>query len=169
MRHTSYFHGVSSGLPRIYCAHIWCWGDIFGPKKCAYYRTRLMKAYFQKISMIYKISNTHFNKIKYFIIWSCLCWYYFPYPIIYIELFSFLLKIIFTWQDIKVRRGHCKIFFRIGKPLTDLPKKWYLILSYLIYLSFTTPNVHFSRRQINYIGGYTVQPLNTNVTALFLM
>ena len=74
----------------------------------------------------------------------------------------------FDMTNNKVRRLNCELFFKIGKPVSALPRNGSPSFSYLIYLSLISSNVHFLLRQIDAIDRDTVQPVAKNVSAPFL-
>ena len=63
------------------------------------------------------------------------------------------------------KEGTLQTIFKIGKPVTAVPKKLSPDFSYLIYLSFTPPNIQFVQRQIDAIHGDTVDKIrrHTNI------
>ena len=60
-------------------------------------------------------------------------------------------------------------FSKLVEPATVLPTNLSPYFLYLIYLYFTPLDVQFVRRKIDPIGGDTVQPVDKNVAATFLV
>ena len=111
-RYTSYVHGVSSGFPWAYRAHIWCWWGILGPKNCAFYRISVMKDSFSK--------NLHDrqNKQRTFPL-NKICSHLILLMLVFFPLNNCLPRTVFSpsrnhfdMKKIKVRRRHCEPFFQ---------------------------------------------------------
>ena len=148
--------------------HIWCWWGIFGPKTVHLTAHIWLRLIFKIIHDRQKKQHTFsFNKTFSYLVLLLLV--LFPLSNCLTRTVFFPLAIILTQWNIKVSRGHCELFFNIGKPVTALSTNLSPALFYLIYLSFTPHNVQFWRIQIDAIGGDTVPHIAKNVAAPFLM